>query len=523
MDVEAVRRRWVAFWPELVVVSAIVLGWGVRIQQFLVRRSLWVDEALLARNIVERDFAGLLEPLGGNQGAPPGFLWLEKLALLAGGRNEYALRFVPLVAGLALLPLTWLLARRLLDRPASAVATVLVSVSPALVRYATEVKQYGVDATVAVGLVILAVGVSRERARSLRVVVVLSAAGAAAVWLSHPSAFILAGCGSVLLVDAARRRDTYVLAVVGAMAGVWALSFGALYMVSLRRLAENEALVDYWSAGFVPRPIGFGSSASWLWSATADYIDVTGGFATAIPVVAAAIVGTALVAARRRVREALLLWAAIPFLLVAAAAERYPFRGRLALFLLPLLLIALSGIAVVPAPGWRLTGIAIVALLTLAPAAETIRLAADPPLFAHSRPVFEYVRDHRAPDDAVYVHGVTAGPYHFYGPILGLDADARTEWLPLSACPPSPEPSPLARPLDGSRVWVVFAYTLSFRPQDEVDILRSHFDAVARRVSTFSTVDASATLYDFGAEPSGPVGVGVRRTNDLGCLTVHPL
>jgi hypothetical protein len=524
MDVARLDRWLRTSWPELVAASAVALGAGVRIQQFAMRRSLWLDEALLARNIVDRGMRDLLEPLGGNQGAPPGFLWLARLSVLAGGRNEYALRLLPLVAGLLLLPLVWVLARRVLDRPAAALATVVAAGAPALVRYSAEVKQYGVDATVAVGLVLLALTVGSGRGRDMRAVVALGVVGALAVWLSHPAVFVLAGCGSVLLLDAAWRRDRYGVVVAGAVAGLWALSFGALYAVSLRRLTENDALTGYWTAGFVPRPIGFGRTATWLWSSAAGYVEEIGGFSVAAPPVVATVLGSVLVAARRPVREALLLWASVPFLLVAAAVEQYPFRGRLALFLLPFVLVAFAGLATVPRRWWRLGGVAVVAVLSIAPMTKTVELAVDRPLWPHSRPVFEHVRDSKAVDDAVYIHGVTDGPYHFYGPILGLRAERRTSWSPLHACSPDADASAARlRPERGGRVWVVFAYTLSFRPEDEVEILRSHFDAVARRVSTFRSVDASATLYDFDAEPTDPTGTMVRRTSDLGCLAVSPL
>ena len=78
-----------------------VIGGAVRIEQFGWRRSLWLDEALVTANIVGRDFAGLMHPLSGQQGAPVGWLWAERASVLVFGNNEYALRLVPLMAGLS--------------------------------------------------------------------------------------------------------------------------------------------------------------------------------------------------------------------------------------------------------------------------------------------------------------------------------------------------------------------------------------------------------------------------------------
>src|SRR5262245_3089465 len=67
----------------LLVVALVGLGVGLRTVPLVQNRNLWIDEAMLALNLVERSPARLLEPLGWNQGAPAGFLLLTKLAIEA--------------------------------------------------------------------------------------------------------------------------------------------------------------------------------------------------------------------------------------------------------------------------------------------------------------------------------------------------------------------------------------------------------------------------------------------------------
>jgi hypothetical protein len=490
---------------------AVTVAWAaaaggalVRLQQFAARRSLWADEAALAVNVVQRDFAGLLEPLDGNQGAPVLFLFVQRVMVLVGGNNEFALRLLPLAAGIALLPLVYLTARRMADPVVAAGATTLVAFSSSLVRYSTEVKQYSTDAAIAVGMLLLASWAASAPTRRERWAV-LGAAGAVAVWSSHPAVFVLAGIGSVLAIRAARRRDHRQTAVLAAVGTAWLASISVLYLVSLRRLEQNEFLTDFWQDGFPPRPLAVGSTMRWLAeSGVAAMESPVGLFPPAIALIAC-VVGLAIFVQRDQLGVALMVGFA-PFLLVAAFAERYPVRGRLLLFAVPIVLIALAAVVV---PGrWRLAGIALVVVLAGGNLIDVARVVADPPEFAESRPAFQHVGEQQIDGDELWIHDVTVEPYRYYGPIVGIDADRRSRWSPDGPC--AVEAS--------GRVWVVFAYTLSTRPSDEADRLRDHLAGHAVLVGERRYQDAAVWLFDFDAAP----GATPRLDPELGCVVTSP-
>ena len=92
----------------------MAVGVVARLVQYLSGRSLWLDESLLWLNLDKRSAAGLLRPLDFAQGAPIPFLLAEKGAIGLFGDAEWSLRLLPLLAGLAALPLAVLVARRLL-------------------------------------------------------------------------------------------------------------------------------------------------------------------------------------------------------------------------------------------------------------------------------------------------------------------------------------------------------------------------------------------------------------------------
>src|ERR1700722_20601703 len=162
----------------------MLLGAALRFRQYLANRSLWLDEAMLSLNIVHRSFAQLWQPLDHKQGAPVGFLGIEKWAVTMFGTSEYALRLFPLLAGIVSIVLFYLLARRVVRSMAVPLALALFALSPTLIYYASEVKQYSSDVAVALLLVYLAV---------TKRILLLGICGAVAIWFSHPAVFVLGG------------------------------------------------------------------------------------------------------------------------------------------------------------------------------------------------------------------------------------------------------------------------------------------------------------------------------------------
>jgi hypothetical protein len=110
----------------------VALGVLARLRQWLGGRSLWLDEVLIADNIVHRGFGELATaPLLHFQVAPVIWLEVEHLATVLFGDGERALRLVPLLAGLGVVWLSWITARRLLPDVLVPVAVQRVGRHPA--------------------------------------------------------------------------------------------------------------------------------------------------------------------------------------------------------------------------------------------------------------------------------------------------------------------------------------------------------------------------------------------------------
>ena len=189
---------------QLAIWSAIAFGAALRILLYCKNSSLWLDEALLALNIVRRPLRGMFRPLDYNQGAPVGFLLLEKLVTHAFGNVDLSLRLIPLIAGLASLFLFWKVARLYLRLNAVPVAMALFALCAPLILFSSEVKPYSTD--VAISLVLLWAGKNMtESTLEWRQVLGFGLLGAVAIWFSFPASFVLAGIAAVLVIKAVRQ------------------------------------------------------------------------------------------------------------------------------------------------------------------------------------------------------------------------------------------------------------------------------------------------------------------------------
>jgi uncharacterized membrane protein len=209
------ERLWIAL-----VWIALALGVLCRIMHYLNNRSLWLDEAMLARNILDRSPLGLLRPLDYNQAAPVLFLLLLDAATVLSGPSELALRLVPLLASLASLFLFFLVGRIFLDKRFLVMMMFIFSFSYPLVYHSQEAKQYSMDVAVALMLLYVFMNVTASDQTTKAHIALLGISGAVSIWLSHPAVFVLAGIGISLLVVVRPRKDPRSL---GGLAFVFAL------------------------------------------------------------------------------------------------------------------------------------------------------------------------------------------------------------------------------------------------------------------------------------------------------------
>ena len=484
--------------------AAVALGCLLRIVQYLLNRSLWMDEAYLSLNILHRSFAGLCRALDYHQGAPIGFLLLEKSAVRLGGGSEYALRLLPLLAGIASVLLFYKLASKVLSPKAIPIATGLFAISPALIYYSAEVKQYSSDAAIALLLYCLTIEGSKLEWKAGRTALV-ALAGAIAIWMSHSSVLVLAGIGVTISIALVLRKDWARLARVSFVGLCWTASLAVCYIVTLRKLAGDGELLNYWNANFMPLPPRSVTDLKWFVDSFFGFFSSSAGLKFAGLAALVFVLGSISMFRKSPERVFLFLSPAL-ITLLASGLHKYPFGGRLALFLVPPVLLLMaegtevlfsSASASLPAAGWVL-----ITLLFLDPGTYILHHFAKPHteitqpgvmLPEEIRPVVAYVRNHEQPSDLVYV---------FYGAEPAFDYYAEREDFPrdnveigtAAGNDPQIYESDLDR-LRGHRVWVVLSHIRGVGAEESKHV-EFYLDMLGPKLDSLSVAGAETYLYD---------------------------
>jgi hypothetical protein len=319
----------------IAVLAVLLLGCGLRIGHYLQNRSLWMDEAMLARNVVERDFFEILKPLSYHQGAPPLFLLLVKSLTWLWGPSELVLRLLPLAASLGSLILFWLLARQIVHPALMLAALFIFSCSRSLVYYSQEFKQYSVDVATALCLFWLLAKALRRPVLNRKMVAGFAAVGILAQFLSHPALFVLAGIWAALGIGFWHRGQRMALMSLGL---AWGIAFALNYLIFLRPLAEDRELSAYWSHSYIALPLTISGLKSWYHTGKDFLFYFCGISGWEIFFLSLAAVAAAMALERK-----MSLWIGIMVTFAcawgAALLHVYPFAERLALYLVPMFIL----------------------------------------------------------------------------------------------------------------------------------------------------------------------------------------
>ena len=470
------------------VAACVVVGVGLRLVQYFERGSLWLDEAMLALNVVTRTPRQLIfSPLDYNQVAPPLYMQITKAATLLAGPTEQALRFTAFASSLAALITFAFVARRALKGVEVPFAVLMFAISPTLVRYSAEVKQYSGDALAAVLLTLIAFQL-RDSGYSKRWLIVAVVIPMGVVWFSDPSTLILGGLGLGLAILAWLEKDRRALGPAKILAPVWFMAIVAAAAGSHRRMANgtSEIMHRLWKAQFVSLPpSSLAESISW-WQGLRHIsretlgIRTVGGFFLLV-----GLVGIWSLWKRGRRDVVILVFGPYLVAIAASMAHVYPFAARLTLFLFPVFIIAMAaGVGAISRPFGRIAPIAAVALTLILLSPPYFILHATTPAWVNEdiQSVLAKISKERRPGDRIFVFWGAVPATIFYGPRYGI---AQGDWVPGG--------------LHGDDGPAYLAEFDQFRTPGRLWVIFSHDRVPGQRAWMISYIEAFASLDSISA------------------------
>ncbi len=476
----------------------VTVGALLRLAQYLHNRSLWIDECFLALATADQSITEIFQPLSLNQAAPVGYLFLQKIAVSAWGSSEYVLRLIPLIAGLASLPLFWSMARHFVSGTALWFALGLFATSDSLIYYSSEAKQYSSDVTVALSCYLLAEHLGGEL--PVRRLLGVGVLGALLVWFSHPAIFVLSGIALSYTLGLGVKGEWKCLGRHTLVFATWAVSFALLYHFHLSHASANAFLHKYWAFAYMPLD-GFPTTqASWLMRMSAGLFYMLTLSWQPVPVMIAG-VGVAVLWQRSRLR-CLLLVSPLLAVLVASGLHKYPFNGRLILFLTPNLTLLLAATIEAIARRSATVGVVSMALLLAHPVAFAFDRLIDPRERADTRAVVAYVLRNVQDEDVVYAGWEAQFHVDYYVRLAGADFNYYVCGTRFDDEDTGPFLESLASLRGSRRVWVILSSVLEWDPSwtpkpsvEEAKIL-DYLNASGTQLRSFRTRGAAVFLYD---------------------------
>lgn len=360
-------------WRPVISLAFIgAFGCVLRLRQFISGRSVWIDEVKVGENFINLGLPEILvSRLSSAQSAPPGWLLATQSAVELLGRSDQVMRLVALLAGLATCGMAVFVARRVLGRGLTQVVFVaMVALSPSLIYYSSEIKQYSSDSLATMSILTMWATRCSPRAPMFWAI-----GGPLIAISSAPGIIGLVGLAVAVAVEQVRMRNrcavlgwaadqrvarpelldqnsAWTRSTWGRILGAWAIAI-FLHGIYILYAGTDREFMNYWwtRAGAFP-PAGIGKFVEFEWYPLAltrlFWLGIgertrVGALGDTAPLLITLVSVVFLVAALRDRRDVRLLFGFfIATSWLFAELRVYPSSGRLALYLVPIFLLLLS-------------------------------------------------------------------------------------------------------------------------------------------------------------------------------------
>jgi len=499
----------------LIILSIFLLGIVARFAQYMHNRALWFDEATLALKITTHSFLGLLNPANQinevymvkYQAAPLGFLVLVKWLVQILGDHEFVLRLIPQIAGIASLFLFYNLVKKCLKNFwAIVICLCIFAISEHLIYFSAEFKPYSVDVLVALSLYMMFIKISEQRLTGKQAVL-WAILGAIATWCSFPSVFILTGGGLALIINVVSQKERDQLRPLLMIIGVWALSYYVNYFQYSKLYMSLQSLDTFWRGTYMPlHPFGDHGIAwyglKWFWHTSIKIFKNPVGLVIPFLGTILSVFGVWSLY-KKNISIFLILVFPVCFTLMASALHKYPFYGRMILFLCPVLIIFVgSGFEYLKNHIFSKRPLIILTLsilILIHPIAKSVFLTVRPVEREEIKQPMEYVANHWKKGDKLYVYFAAEYAFHYYQNRIQINNSDVMVGMPLidytnfQRVKNSNYQNELDQLSQNNRAWILFSHVYD----DHEQLFTEYLDRSGKQRDVLKVSGASVYLYEF--------------------------
>jgi len=317
---------------------AIFIGFYLAIYQFSYNRSLWLDEATLANNIIKKGFFEITKPLEHGQVAPIGFLLVEKVMVHIFGTNEFALRLFPLLSYILSIPLFYVFSKEITKNSTiSLISTSIYSQTEKIIYYSSEVKQYGTDILWSILILYFTLKLDLRKKNNL---ICYALIGGISIFFSNIAIIILFVAGIYVVIKEVKiNRNWNILFPLFS----WVIFFFTYYYFFIHDHPHKQMMINYWAKSFLPLNPFSGDFFAFLYNEAFREIFTPINFGVSKKI-SFIISCCSIVFALKHKNYKLLYFCLAPIFLhlILSSLKMYPFSGRLILYIIPLILLLFS-------------------------------------------------------------------------------------------------------------------------------------------------------------------------------------
>lgn len=487
---------------KLLCFGLIFVGIILRYYHYIMNRSLWVDEAMVALNIISSSFTDLMKPLQHGQLKPIGFLFIENFFVNSFGNSEYALRAFPFICGILSIFIFYDISKKIFNEKVVIISLSLFILGDRLIHYSSETQPYSSDVFISLFLVWIYLRLN-ESNYSWQDALILLIAGIVSVWISLPAAFILASIGCVWFYQLfiKKEKDSIIYLLLCGMA--WFISFVFHYSLLRNNLSQmNPNGVYGWFEGaktFMPLLPLKPSDVRWyidtFFNVLADqptrlFLPGISGFCYIAGLVSLY---------KKRTEAFLLLLLPVILALIASGFKLYPFYIRWIIFLVPSFILLVSEgldfFQSIIRPHSKKLAITLLFLFFLQPVACQVHRLMNPFSGEEIKPVLQFVGDNIMEEDQIYIYHSSEPAFKFYCKRFSLckfplkigisgrdDLNKYVEELKI---------------LQGKgRIWFVFSHVPDWSDINEEKFFLYILDSIGHRLKESKAHGASVYLYN---------------------------